>query len=200
MIISDLFQEIYPYMQFEDYEDFRQLNRKCYDMVLNHNVIYQYYDGAITETEFKNYEIIYCVAEIYRRAYQGGHVFIDYLFDKVYKELYFKHMQKHKTNEIINYVSMNPNYIDFYIFIASNDYEAIYKYLINKKIFLQKIITSCGFLHTSTEHGLTPDWDIIFNRIHFDHFHIYDEMNVEGWNSSPNNCFVNKLNRAKIIE
>jgi hypothetical protein len=148
-IVPDLFHEIYPHIEFADYYKFHLLNKKCHDIVLNHNIIHKFFNKELTNKQLYKYGL----ANTWLKSYDvsNHHVplftkeripFVDILVSNTYKNLLLEYSKRSTTSN--NYYIIIDGDI---IYQARNDCEAILKYIkyqINeseyKKYFLEYIM------------------------------------------------------------
>jgi hypothetical protein len=167
-IVPDLFHAIYLYTEFEDYFTFYSLNKKCNDIMLNHNIIYQYNNGQLTQLEFINYIPLDPEHVMLCALLRSQDKFIRKLFSRVYKTLFSKHIQKYKTDMIKDYIGFIGIFEEkkYFIIKASNEYEAIYKFVGTLEYFMDEIIY-CLIEYDSIE----TDWNKILDRVHEEFTH-----------------------------
>jgi hypothetical protein len=141
-IVPDLFHVIYPYLSLEQYETYNELNKKCYDVIHNHNIIHKYHNDEITFSEFEKYNFDACIHNMKNN-------FINKLVNDTYEQLFLEYIKqcpkdKNKTS-YIHGVYCNGDYkliiINSYS-VCEAVYEAIKLDLVGSyKYFVERLST-----------------------------------------------------------
>jgi hypothetical protein len=126
MIIPDTYHKIYEYIDFDQYYTFHLLNKKCYDIIHNHNIIFEYHRGEISYEQFKLYD-----CEVFSEVFNENHnlKFVHGIADKTFKKLLVEYMNKipDDKEEAYVYFDRDPNKFKTVVITAKTPLKAIYK-------------------------------------------------------------------------
>jgi hypothetical protein len=112
-------------MNLPDYYKFHSLNKKCYDIIYNHNIIHMYHNNEMLYDEFRKYDFNKTIFFKTRPT-----TFVDKIIDVTYDKLFLNYIRTLPvTTETKIYIHGVPSNDEFKLLtIKANGYpEALYK-------------------------------------------------------------------------